>query len=461
MPNPIDRSCLQQRRHQLAELIDDRVLLWSGSAVPRNFAANSFPFRASSHFLYLAGIPLQNAVLGLESGQLTLFMDDPPPEAILWHGPSPSRGDVAALIAAVTHYPLSALPSWAEDAATLPAPTLATRQEQTALLGRTLTEMGQGEQGVLVDPRDRQLAQAMVTLRLQQDQGAIEQLQEAAQVTVAAHLAGMQMSQPQSEAAVRAVIESVFSAHQCSTAYTSIVTVQGEILHHDRYTHSCCPGDLLLVDAGAETPYGWAADVTRTWPVSGQFSATQRHLYEIVLAAHDACIAEAAPGVEFRNLHLLAAHQITSGLVEVGILKGDPEELVERDAHTLFFPHGVGHLLGLDVHDMEDLGDLAGYAPGRQRCDRRGLRYLRLDRPLQPHMLVTIEPGFYQIPALLNDPELRRTYQDCVNWDRLVQFADVRGIRIEDDVLITETGCQILTSALPTTVDEITALLQD
>jgi Xaa-Pro aminopeptidase len=440
--------------------MEGRVLLWSGSAVPRNFAANLFPFRASSHFLYFAGIPLENAVLGLEFGQLTLFMDDPPPEAILWHGSSPSRREVATLIAAEVHYPLSALPSWAEDAATLPALTLATRQEQAALLRRAIPEVGQGEQGVLADSRDRQLAEAMVTLRLQQDQAAIEQLQKAAQVTVTAHLAGMQMPQPQSEAAVRAAIESVFFAHQCSTAYPSIVTVQGEILHHDRYTHSCCPGDLLLVDAGAETPYGWAADVTRTWPVSGQFSATQRDLYEIVLAAHDTCIAEAAPGVEFRDLHLLAAYQIASGLVEVGILRGNPEELVERDAHTLFFPHGVGHLLGLDVHDMEDLGDLAGYAPGRRRCDRKGLCYLRLDRPLQPHMLVTIEPGFYQIPTLLNDPELRRTYQDCVNWDRLAQFADVRGIRIEDDILITETGCQVLTSALPTAADEITALLR-
>jgi Xaa-Pro aminopeptidase/Xaa-Pro dipeptidase len=156
--------------------------------------------------------------------------------------------------------------------------------------------------------------------------------------------------------------------------------------------------------------------------------------------------------VEYRQIHLLAAGAIAEGLVELGILRGHPDTLVELDAHALFFPHGVGHLLGLDVHDMEDLGDLAGYADGRSRSDRFGLGYLRLDRPLQAGMVVTIEPGFYQVPAILNDPQRRINYQDMVNWDRLAQFEDVRGIRIEDDVLVTDTGSEILTAALPTDV---------
>lgn len=463
MLNPTAQSCLHHRRHQLAQEFDSPVLLWSGTAVSRNFAANLLPFRASSHFLYFAGLPLQNAVIGLEAGQLTLFWDEPAPEAALWHGPSLSRGEIAAQIGAVAHYPLSLVSGWAKNVATLPAPTPASRQQQTDWLGRGDSPMhieqpaGQGEG----DNRDARLAQAIIQLRLQQDEFAQDQLQQAASITVEAHLQGMRatLKRP-SEAAIRAEIESVIMAHQCTTAYASIVTVQGEILHNDRYPHAFGPGDLLLVDAGAETPLGWAADVTRTWPVSGQFSPSQRDIYEIVLAAHDACIAQMAPGVEFRELHLLAALTMAAGLVDVGILRGDPEQLVARDAHALFFPHGIGHLLGLDVHDMEDLGDMAGYASGRHRCDRRGLRYLRLDRPLHPQMLVTIEPGFYQIPAILNNDQVRQQYQDCVNWDRLAQFQDVRGIRIEDDVLVTAEGCQVLTSALPTTVDEITACLQ-
>ncbi|WP_299487919.1 aminopeptidase P family protein [Acaryochloris sp. IP29b_bin.137] len=461
MLNPTALKCLHHRRRQLAQQIDQPVLLWSGVSVARNFAANCFPFRASSHFLYFAGLPLQNAVIGLEAGQLTLFWDEPSPEVALWHGPAWSRSALAAQIGAEAHAPLSAVPHWAKQVASLPASTQACRQQQSEWLGRTVLENRSCEPASESARSDLQLAQAMVQLRLQQDDFAQDQLQQAAQITVAAHLQGMKttLSCP-SEAALRAEIESVMMAHQCPTAYASIVTVHGEILHNDVYPHPLEPGDLLLVDAGAETPLGWAADVTRTWPVSGCFSSTQRDLYDIVLAAHDACIAQIAPGLEYRDLHLLAAQIIAAGLVDVGILKGCPDELVERDAYALFFPHGIGHLLGLDVHDMEDLGDLAGYALGRQRCDRMGLRYLRLDRPLQSHMLVTIEPGFYQIPALLNQPNLREQYRDCVNWERLAHFRDVRGIRIEDDVLVTPEGGQVLTSALPTQAAAVEACVQ-
>jgi Xaa-Pro aminopeptidase len=244
-----------------------------------------------------------------------------------------------------------------------------------------------------------------------------------------------------------------------SCAYNSIVTVHGEVLHNECYHNSIQPQDLLLADVGAETPNGWAADITRTWAVSGKFSATQRDIYEIVLKAHDDCIAKLRPGVEYQDIHLLAAQIIAEGLVDLGILKGKPQDLVAMDAHALFFPHGVGHLLGLDVHDMEDLGDIAGYEPGRSRSDRFGLEYLRLNRPLESGMLVTIEPGFYQVPAILNNSEFRARYQDIINWDRLAQFDDVRGIRIEDDVLITDTGKEVLTEKLPTKVEEIEDLV--
>jgi Xaa-Pro aminopeptidase len=250
-------------------------------------------------------------------------------------------------------------------------------------------------------------------------------------------------------------MERLIIAEDMSCSYQSIVTVHGEVLHNNHYQHPIHTGDLLLADVGAETPTGWAADVTRTWPVSGQFSATQRAVYDVVLAAHDACIAKVAPSVEYQDLHLLAAQVIAEGLVDLGILQGKPEDLVAMDAHALFFPHGVGHLLGLDVHDMEDLGDLAGYEPGRFRSERFGLCYLRLNRPLRPGMLVTIEPGFYQVPALLQDPARRAKYQKVVNWERLEAFADVRGIRIEDDVLVTESGHEVLTEALSTAPDII------
>jgi Xaa-Pro aminopeptidase len=255
-------------------------------------------------------------------------------------------------------------------------------------------------------------------------------------------------------------MEQVILAENLTCAYNSIVTTQGQVLHNPHYHHPLAAGDLLLADVGAETAAGWAADITRTWPVSGQFSAPQRDLYGVVLAAHDGAIAAAQPGVEYRQLHLLACRLLAAGLVDLGILRGDVDQLVERDVHALFFPHGLGHLLGLDVHDMEDLGDRAGYAPGRQRSDRFGLCFLRLDRPLAAGMVVTIEPGFYQVPAILGPARHSGQYDDVVNWDRLQAFGSVRGIRIEDDVLITEGGHRLLTAALPTTAAQIEALVQ-
>jgi Xaa-Pro aminopeptidase len=453
LSQPALADTLRQRRQKLAALVSFPVILWSGRSSSRNFPANTYPFRANSHFLYFAGLPLYDAVIRLEAGRLELFIDDPTAADILWHGDSPRRDQIAEQIGADAAYPLSQLSEFTIGAATLPAMDSDTRLQQAEVLNRTvaLSDL----QGL-----DRELATAIVELRLIHDALAISEMQRAAAITVEAHKAGMAATATATtEAEIRAAMERVVMAHNTTCAYSSIVTVYGEVLHNNHYHHPVRAGDLLLADMAAEAPSGWASDVTRTWPISGKFSPTQREIYQLVLAAHDSCIEQARPGVEYRDLHLLAATVMASGLVDLGILRGQAEDLVEMDAHALFFPHGVGHLLGLDVHDMEDLGDLAGYAAGRTRSSRFGLGYLRLDRPLAAGMAVTIEPGFYQVPAILNDPERREKYADVVNWERLAQFSDVRGIRIEDDVLITETGNQVLTAALPNQADAIEQLV--
>ncbi|NDJ25593.1 M24 family metallopeptidase [Nostoc sp. B(2019)] len=443
-------DALRHRRQRLGKLIDFPAIIWSGDSSPRNFPANRFPLRASSHFLYFAGLPLSNVAIRLEAGKLELFMDDPQPSSALWHGEMPTRDEIAQKIGADVARPMAELESWLEGAATIAVQESATWTQQSQLLNRWVLPQSP-PQGI-----DLELAKAIISLRLTHDDAALAELRKAAAVTVAAHKAGMAATaKAKLEAEVRAAMEGVIIAHNMTTSYTSIVTVHGEVLHNEEYHHSLQPGDLLLADVGAETETGWAADVTRTWPVSGKFSSTQREIYDVVLAAHDACIAKIHPGVEYGDIHLLAATVIAEGLVDLGILQGNAQDLVEMDAHALFFPHGIGHLLGLDVHDMEDLGDLAGYEEGRERSDRFGLGYLRLNRPLRSGMLVTIEPGFYQVPAILNDPKLRSKYQNVVNWQRLSQFADVRGIRIEDDVLVTPEGSEVLTAALPNDANTI------
>ncbi|WP_066426558.1 aminopeptidase P family protein [Anabaena sp. 4-3] len=446
---------LLQRRQRLDELIDFPAILWSGQSKPRNFAANIYPFRASSHFLYFAGLPLPNAAIRLEAGKLELFMDNPEPSSALWHGEMPKRDEIAEKIGADAARTMSELKHRGRGAASIPVQNYRTTLVQSQILQREISSPYDLE-GI-----DRELAQAIATLRLTHDTGALVELRKAAAVSIEAHKAGMTATpKAKLEAEVRAAMEGVIIAQNMTTSYNSIVTVHGEVLHNEAYHHALQPGDLLLADVGAETPMGWAADITRTWPVSGKFSPTQRDIYDVVLAAHDACIAKVAPGVEYRDIHLLAAQVIAEGLVNLGILQGNPEDLVEMDAHALFFPHGIGHLLGLDVHDMEDLGDLAGYEAGRKRSDRFGLGYLRLNRPLKSGMLVTIEPGFYQVPAILNDANNRAKYHNIVNWERLAQFNDVRGIRIEDDVLVTDTGSEVLTAELPNKAEAVEELVR-
>ncbi|HEY9798688.1 MAG TPA: aminopeptidase P family protein, partial [Leptolyngbyaceae cyanobacterium] len=367
-------TTLYERRQRLAQLIDFPVILWSGRRSPRNYPANPFPFRASSHFLYFAGLPLENAAIFLNRGKLEFFMDEAPPGSALWHGEMPKREELAQKIGAAADFPLSELQSRATGAATVAVQSAATSLQQAQILNRSVA-VANAPEGI-----DRDLTKAIASLRLSHDTGAISELRQAAAVSVEAHKAGMAATKGRDvgeehlyEATVRGAMEGVIIAHNMSCAYPSIVTVHGEVLHNEQYHHPLQAGDLLLADVGAETATGWASDVTRTWPVIGKFSPTQRDLYDVVLAAHDACIDKIRPGVEYRDIHLLAAAVIAQGLVDLGILRGQASDLVEMDAHALFFPHGIGHLLGLDVHDMEDFGDLAGYEEGRVRSDRFGL----------------------------------------------------------------------------------------
>jgi len=439
------------RRIRLAEKLGDlAALVPAGSRLSRNYPAATYPFRASSHFLYLVGLPMPDAMAVLDGDEHTLFLPAPGPEDALWHGPMPGLRQIAEWTGCNV-MPLERLGDHlgGRDVATLPAPDPATRSRQAALLGREI------QPGVL-DDADARLADALIELRLVHDEKAVDGLRRAADATVAAHRAGMAATRPGiTEAEVRARMEAEILARCMTTAYGSIVTVYGEVLHNEEHHHVLQEGDLLLADVGAETSDGWAGDVTRTWPVTGGLSATQRDAYDVVLAAQRTAIAAVRPGARYRDVHLAACRELTRGLVDLGILRGDVDELVADGVHALFFPHGVGHLLGLDVHDMEDLGDRAGYAPGRERSTQFGLSNLRLDRDLAPGMAVTIEPGFYRVPAILGEPRLDKLAGDRLDRPRLAEFHDVRGIRIEDDVLVTDRGHEVLTAGAPKEREEV------
>ncbi|MDF3068371.1 MAG: Xaa-Pro aminopeptidase [Polyangiaceae bacterium] len=438
------------RRARLSSRLRGPALLVAGLSRPRNFQHNRFPFRAESHFLYLVGRSIEGAALLIHPKGATLFAPPADPEAELWTGPMPSLTDWSNELGLEVR-PIEELQG-AENIAALPPQDLDCALWLSELLDRDL-EPGGGEE---LQGADAELAESMIALRLSHDDAAVAQLKEAAAVTHRAHLAGMRATRPElREASIRAAMEAEIIAAGCATAYGSIVTVHGEVLHNERHDGVLTKADLLLADVGAETPEGFAGDVTRTWPVSGRFSGTQREAYEVVLAAQLAAIAKVAPGVRYLDVHRAAGLAMVEGLIGLGILRGSAADLYARGAAALFFPHGVGHLLGLDVHDMEDLGDRAGYAPGRSRAEAPGDRYLRLDRDLAPGMCVTIEPGFYQIPRILARAEEVGELESALDRAVLARFADVRGIRIEDDVLVTPTGYEVLSAAVPKSVDDV------
>jgi Xaa-Pro aminopeptidase len=465
---PVQPSAVfERRRAALASLLGDTpALVVAGGLRARNYPANTFPYRADSHFLYLTGAALPEAALLLRGDSAELFVVPKADDDALWHGETPGDGEIADTTGVTRVRPLPELAQALVDAggptrvATLPSADPLTRQRQSTWLGRTWPADAAPRVDDL-DALDLELADALIGARLHHDDGALELMREAAAGSTAAHLAGMAATRAGLfEHDVRAAMEQEMHARGMVPAYGSIVTVHGEVLHNNEYGHRLAGGDLLLADVGAEHQ-GWASDVTRTWPVSGTFSATQRALYEIVLQAQLDAIAMVRPGVRYRDVHLKASVTLARGLVDEGVLVGDPESLVERGAHALLFPHGIGHLLGLDVHDMEDLGDRAGYAPGRTRSTQFGLGYLRLDRDLEPGMAVTIEPGLYLVPAILNSEALCGAFvrDGTLKRDALKRFADVRGIRIEDDVLCTPTEPEVLTAAIPKTASEVESLV--
>lgn len=430
------------------------VVLASGWARPRNFAHNVYPFRAESHFLYFTGAHIEGALLLLQGAEACLYMEPPDPEMELWMGKSRTLEEWSEALS----LPVRPLEEFALDSkpVCLPPQDEETAGWMEALLERPVDAQGGPE---LVGP-DLELALQIIGCRLQQDEHAVRQLALAAQGSAAAHQAGMRATRgARTETEVRGAMEGALVAAGLSPGYTPIVTTHGEILHAERSDGLLEPGELLLCDVGGEVREGWNADITRTWPVNGKFSPTQRDVYQAVLDVQKRAIEGARPGVDYTALHLTALRQMAESLVELGILRGSTDALVETGAASVFFPHGLGHLLGLDVHDMEDLGDRAGYAPGQERSQHPTLSMLRLRRVLQKDMCVTIEPGFYQVPLLLTRAQASQQMRELIDFSRLQAFADVRGIRIEDDVLVGEAGPRVLSAGAPKEISAIEELL--
>jgi Xaa-Pro aminopeptidase len=261
------------------------------------------------------------------------------------------------------------------------------------------------------------------------------------------------------EAQLAGIVEGIAIGAGGDLAYPAILTVNGQTLHNHYHGNTLQSGQLILGDFGAETAMHYAGDITRTFPVDKQFTEQQKHIYQLVLQAEMAAIEALKPGVPYRDIHLMAARIMADGLKDLGLMKGDMEAAVAEGAHALFFPHGLGHMLGLDVHDMEDLGeDYVGYTDQIKRSEQFGLRSLRLGRELEAGFVLTVEPGLYFIPELIDQWQAAGKHKDFINYDKVADYRDFSGVRIEDNVLITEDGYRVLGEPIPKTVAEVEAL---
>ncbi len=458
-----EREVYEKRREKLREILEDGLVLILGNdEAPMNYPANPYHFRQDSNFLYFFGLdePGLAGIMDMEEeGGDIIFGDDIDVEDVIWMGPSPSLKEKAEQVGIKKTRPFNSLQDFLRDAISrgrkvhfLPP----YRGEHLLRLAHLLGIRPEAvKHWVSVD-----LIRAVVELRSVKGPEEIQQMEIASDITAEMHLRAMKRARAgMYERELAGEIEGLAISLGGYISFPVILTIRGEILHNHYHGHILREGQLLLVDAGAESPLHYAGDMTRTFPVSGKFTPRQKEIYEIVLSAQKKAIENIKPGVYYREIHLLAARIMAEGLKELGLMKGDVEEAVSQGAHALFFPHGLGHMIGLDVHDMEGLGeDYVGYDETVKRSDQFGLAYLRLARKLQEGFTLTVEPGIYFIPALIEKWKGEGKHREFIDYDKVEEYLDFGGIRIEESVVVTDEGCRILGKPVPKEPDEVESL---
>jgi Xaa-Pro aminopeptidase len=306
-----------------------------------------------------------------------------------------------------------------------------------------------------------ELIHAVISLRAVKAKAEIEEIERMVDVARTMHITAMRMARPgMLEREIAGTIEGIAKASGNGVSFPVILSMQGETLHNHAHHQYLEKGRLMLVDAGAESELLYASDITRTMPVGGKFSSIQRDIYNIVLAANLNTIAHTNPNTLYCDMHREASKIIASGLKDLGLMKGNIDDAVAEGAHALFFPHGLGHMMGMDVHDMEGLGENnVGYDQTIQRSSQFGLAYLRFARKPKPGYVLTTEPGIYFIPALIDLWRKDKKLTEFLNYDKIEKYKGFGGIRIEDDLLVTEDGCRLLGTPIPKTIDEIEAIM--
>ncbi|GJM31960.1 MAG: Xaa-Pro aminopeptidase [Saprospiraceae bacterium] len=455
-------SIYEKRRSQLTKKIDSGLLLFLGNEESSmNYTDNVYPFRQDSNFLYFFGIdqPHLAAIIDVDEQKTILFGDDFSIEMVVWMGPHPTIAELGKKVGVQHTAPYGELVDYlkkagsaARDIHFLPP----YRPENKIKLHEWLDI----PLAALNDQASVPFIKGVVALAGIKSPEEIEEIEKAVDISGLMHISAMKSTQSGiKESQLAGIVEGIAIAAGGRLAYPAIVTVNGQTLHNHYHGNTLKKGQLVLGDFGAETTMHYAGDITRTFPVDATFTQQQKEIYSIVLDAQMKAIEAIKPGVPYLDIHLLASTIIAKGLIALGIMKGDADAAVAAGAHALFFPHGLGHMMGLDVHDMEDLGEQhVGYTESQSRSEQFGLNALRLARPLEPGFVLTVEPGIYFIPELIDSWEAEGRFTDYINYPKLKEYRTFGGVRIEDNILVTESGYRVLGQPIPKTIEEIEAL---
>lgn len=453
------KQIYQARRRHLVDRIESGLILLLGNTDSAfNSDGNCYRFRQASSFLYFCGIDLPGfaVLLDVDSGEEILFGPQQGMDDLIWSGLGPALTDQAETVGICSSASFEQLEEGLHKALKsgrrvhyLPSCRAENRIQLSSLLGMSLD-------GIEKDV-SRPLIRAIVALRSLKGEEEIRELDAAADLGFQLHTGAMRMAhEGVYEWEIAGELEALAVRSGRMLSFPPIVTVHGEILHNHQRHHCLKNGDLLLMDAGVESLMHYASDHTRTLPVGGRFIAQQGDIYQLVLAGLNHARKLIKPGRLYRDIHLDVCRVIASGLKSLGLMKGDVAEAVEAGAHALFMPHGLGHMLGLDVHDMEDLGeDAVGYDDSLERSSQFGLSRLRLARKLEEGFVLTVEPGIYFIPGLIEKWCGSALHESFINYEEVKKYLDFGGIRLEDDVLVTCDGNRRLGEKIPLSVNEV------
>ena len=456
-----DPKIYSDRRRRLKDLLSDGLVLLLGNVdVPMNYADNTYHFRQDSSFLYYFGLDFQHlaGIIDIDQDDEMLFGDDAEIEDIIWMGPQVSLNENAARVGVektISYMKMFDVVSQAirqgRKIHFLPPYRAENKLLLQELLGIHSSKLAQYS--------SLELVKAVIAMRSVKEACEIEEIKKACAIGYEMQVMAMKMAVPGTwEQKIAGTIEGIARAQGSAPAYPIILSQHGETLHNHKHDNYLEKGKLMVVDAGAETLLHYASDFTRTTPVGGKFTRQQREIYDIVLAANNKATGLTKAGQTYLSIHLATAEVIADGLKQIGLMKGDVKEAVKNGAHALFFPHGLGHMMGLDVHDMEDLGQIyVGYDEETRPVQQFGTAYLRLGKKLEAGYVLTNEPGIYFIPALIDKWKAEKINSDFINFDQLESYRDFGGIRLEDNLLVTDSGAEILGDRVPITPEEVEA----